>query len=45
MNVLWIAMLALVVLLEKIAAIGRLIARLAGVASVVAGAWLLLAGT
>jgi predicted metal-binding membrane protein len=38
MNVLWIALLAVLVLLEKLAPMGRLIARLVGVALVVAGA-------
>jgi predicted metal-binding membrane protein len=42
MNVLWIALLALLVLLEKLTPIGRWIARTAGVACIVAGAWLLL---
>jgi len=42
MNVLWIALLALLVLLEKLAPAGRLIARLAGVALVAGGAALLL---
>ena len=41
MNVLWIALLALLVLLEKLTPIGRWIARAAGVACVAAGAWLL----
>jgi predicted metal-binding membrane protein len=41
MNVLWIALLALLVLLEKLAPFGRWIARAAGVACVVAGAALL----
>jgi predicted metal-binding membrane protein len=41
MNVLWIALLALLVLLEKLTPIGRLIARFAGIALVAAGAWLL----
>jgi predicted metal-binding membrane protein len=45
MNVLWIAVLALLVLLEKLAPIGRLIARLAGMVLVSGGAWLLLPGT
>jgi predicted metal-binding membrane protein len=44
MNVLWIALLALLVLLEKLTSIGRLIARFAGIALVAAGAWLLLMG-
>jgi predicted metal-binding membrane protein len=42
MNVLWIALLALLVLLEKVTPFGRWIARGAGVACVAAGAWLLL---
>ena len=42
MNVLWIALLALLVLLEKLAPFGRWIARAAGVACVAAGAWMLL---
>jgi predicted metal-binding membrane protein len=42
MNVLWIALLALLVLLEKLAPLGRWVARAAGVACVVAGAWMLL---
>jgi predicted metal-binding membrane protein len=42
MNVLWIALLALLVLLEKLAPIGRWIARAAGGACVAAGAWMLL---
>lgn len=41
MNVLWIALLALLVLLEKLAPVGRWIARAAGIACVAAGAWLL----
>jgi predicted metal-binding membrane protein len=41
MNVLWIALLALLVLLEKLTLFGRRIARAAGAASVIAGAWLL----
>jgi predicted metal-binding membrane protein len=42
MNVLWIALLALLVLLEKLTPVGRLIARAAGLACVAAGAWMLL---
>ena len=42
MNVLWIALLALLVLLEKLTPVGRWIARAAGIACVAAGAWLLL---
>ena len=45
MNVLWIAVLALLVLLEKLAPIGNLIARLAGTVLVTGGASLLLSGT
>jgi predicted metal-binding membrane protein len=41
MNVLWIALLALLVLLEKLAPFGRWIARAAGIGCVAAGAWLL----
>ena len=41
MNVLWIALLALLVLLEKLTPGGRWIARAAGLACVAAGAWLL----
>ena len=41
MNVLWIALLALLVLLEKLTPIGRRIARAAGGACV-AAAWMLL---
>jgi predicted metal-binding membrane protein len=42
MNVLWIALLALLVLLEKLTPFGRGVARAAGVACVAAGAWMLL---
>jgi predicted metal-binding membrane protein len=42
MNVLWIALLALLILLEKLVPFGRWIARAAGVASVSAGAGMLL---
>jgi len=45
MNVLWIAVLALLVLLEKLAPLGNLIARLAGTVLVTGGVWLLLSGT
>lgn len=41
MNVLWIALLSLLVLLEKATPVGRWIARAAGIACVAAGAWLL----
>ena len=41
MNVLWIALLALLILMEKLFPFGRWIARAAGVAFLVAGAWLL----
>jgi predicted metal-binding membrane protein len=40
MNALWIVLLALLVLLEKVSTFGRQIAPLAGVAFVAAGAWL-----
>jgi predicted metal-binding membrane protein len=42
MNVLWIALLALIILLEKVIPYGRWVARAAGVACVAAGAWMLL---
>ena len=41
MNVLWIAGLAILVLVEKVAPAGRIVARAAGVLLVAAGAWLL----
>jgi predicted metal-binding membrane protein len=41
MNLLWIALLALLVLLEKLTPAGRWIARAAGIAGVAAGGWLL----
>ena len=40
MNVLWIALLALLVLLEKATPFGRHIAPVAGVVLIAAGAWL-----
>jgi len=42
MNVLWIALLALLVLLEKLTPFGRWVARAAGLACMAAGAWMLL---
>ena len=42
MNVLWIALLALLVLLEKLTPFGRWVARVAGVAFIAAGAWIVL---
>jgi predicted metal-binding membrane protein len=44
MNVLWIAGLAVLVLVEKATPVGRTIARVAGAVLLAAGAWLLLAG-
>ena len=44
MNVLWIVLLALFVLLEKVTSFGRLFAPLAGIVLVAAGAWLLSMG-
>jgi predicted metal-binding membrane protein len=41
MNVLWIALLAVLILVEKLAPFGRWVARAAGVACVAAGAWML----
>ena len=40
MNVLWIALLALLAFLERVTSMGRLIARLAGIVLVAGGAWL-----
>ena len=40
MNVLWIALLALLIILEKVTSSGRPIAHLAGIVLVAAGAWL-----
>jgi predicted metal-binding membrane protein len=45
MNVLWIVLLALLILLEKVTPWGRLIASLAGTVLIAAGAWLLSIGT
>jgi predicted metal-binding membrane protein len=42
MNVLWIALLSLLVLLEKLTPIGRWIARAAGAGCIAAGVWMLL---
>jgi predicted metal-binding membrane protein len=44
MNPLWIVLLALLILLEKVAPFGRQIAPLAGIVLVAAGAWLLSTG-
>ena len=41
MNLLWIAALAILVLAEKIVPFGRSIARVAGIAFIAGGAWLL----
>jgi predicted metal-binding membrane protein len=41
MNLLWIAALAILVLFEKAVPFGRLVARLAGIAFIAGGAWLL----
>jgi predicted metal-binding membrane protein len=45
MNVLWIVLLALLILLEKLTPFGRWVARAAGVACVAAGAWMLLSSS
>jgi predicted metal-binding membrane protein len=42
MNLFWIAVLAILVLLEKVVWYGRLIARVAGLGMIAAGAWLLI---
>jgi predicted metal-binding membrane protein len=44
MNVLWIALLTLLVLLEKVTYFGRRLAPLAGIVLIAAGAWLLSTG-
>jgi predicted metal-binding membrane protein len=44
MNVLWIALISLLVFLEKVTSLGRQIAALAGIVLVAAGAWLLSMG-
>jgi predicted metal-binding membrane protein len=44
MNLLWIAALAILVLLEKVTPSGRIIARLAGLGLIACGIWLLTAG-
>jgi predicted metal-binding membrane protein len=41
MNLFWIAALAVLVLLEKVLPSGRLIARIAGIVSIVGGVWML----
>ena len=44
MNVIWIVLLALLILLEKVTPLGRLIAPLAGTLLIAAGVWLLAKG-
>ena len=41
MNVLWIILLTLLILLEKVTPLGRLIASVAGTVLIAAGVWLL----
>lgn len=43
MNIAWVAMLAILVLLEKVTPVGRAVARVSGAGLVAAGAWILLA--
>jgi predicted metal-binding membrane protein len=45
MNLRWIAVLAILVLVEKALPFGWIFARLAGLAFVAGGAWLLILGT
>jgi predicted metal-binding membrane protein len=45
MNLLWIAALAILVLIEKAVPFGRVVARLAGIACIAGGVWLLLQNT
>jgi predicted metal-binding membrane protein len=42
MNVLWIALLALLVLLEKLTPLGRWVARISGAVCIAAGTWMML---
>jgi predicted metal-binding membrane protein len=44
MNMLWIVLLALLIVLEKVTPSGCLIAHLAGIVLVAGGAWLLATG-
>ena len=44
MNLLWIVLLALFALLERVTSMGTLIARLAGIVLIAAGAWLFATG-
>jgi predicted metal-binding membrane protein len=44
MNVLWVAAIAILVLIEKVTPAGRFVARVAGAAFLAAGLWLLLRG-
>jgi predicted metal-binding membrane protein len=44
MNLLWIAAIAIFVLLERVAPGGRIVARLGGILLAAAGAWLLISG-
>jgi predicted metal-binding membrane protein len=44
MNLLWVILLALLILLEKVTPFGRQIAAAAGIVLVAAGAWLLATG-
>lgn len=42
MNLFWIAALAALVLVEKVVPLGRLVPRIAGIAFMACGAWLLI---
>jgi predicted metal-binding membrane protein len=44
MNVLWIVLLASLVFLQRVTSMGHLIARLAGIVLIAAGAWVLSIG-
>jgi predicted metal-binding membrane protein len=44
MNVLWIAVIAIFVLLEKVVPAGRLISRVSGAGFLAAGVWLIARG-
>jgi predicted metal-binding membrane protein len=44
MNLLWIAVLAILILLEKITPFGRVVARIAGAGFIASGVWMLARG-
>ena len=44
MNLLWIAVLAILILLEKLTPCGRVVARIAGIGFIASGVWMLARG-